>query len=193
MSDTSEMTPQQSPNAATETGSEQYRVRRAQHKFLQAGAPTRHTMPFNQLSPSQQTYLIKKCRLASGDELPVVVCFLDQDNWCLVTTRRVHWATKGAYQSLFYRDIKQVGWSAGPTAARRRTYVDQIDLWMHTEEGKVRTKTGSPWFFIFEKSGVRHELRLEMGNPLTAIWDCIDMLIRLEQIHPRPDIAGEPG
>jgi hypothetical protein len=187
MSDTSEMTPPQGANTAPETGSEQYRARRAQHKFLQAGAPTRHTMPFNQLSAPQQTMLVKRCRLASGQELPIAVCYLDQDSWCLITTRRVHWSTRGLYKSLLYSEIKQVGWSAGPTAARRRTHADQIDLWMHTEEGKISTKTGSPWFFIFEKSGVRHELRLEVGNPLTAMWDCIDMLIRLEQIHPRQE------
>ena len=169
----------------TDTGSEEYRARRAQHKFLQAAAPTLHTMPFFQMSPSQQAYLTKKCHSGGEGDLPVVVCFLDSDSWCLVTTRRVHWSCDGDYHSLLYKDIRQVGWSAGPKAARKRTYVDQIDMWIETDEGKVRTKNASPWFFIFEKSGTRHELKLEIGSPQAAIWDAIDMLIRLEQIHPR--------
>ena len=173
----------------TETGSEEYRARRATHKFLQQSAQTSHTMVFSQLPPKVQAYLTKKCHSAEED-LPVVVCFHDNDNWCLVTTRRVHWCSDAQYRSLNYGQIKQVGWSAGPTAAKRRTYVGQIDLWIHTEDGKVRTKEASPWFFIFDDQGIRHELRLEVGSPQTAIWDAIELLIRLENIHPRAEETG---
>jgi len=175
----------------TDTGSEEYRSRRATHKFLQACSPTSHTMPFFQLSPRQQTYLTQKCKSRDAD-LPVVVCFLDEDNWCLLTTRLVHWCSGGIYHSLPYCELKQVGWSAGPGAAKKRTYVDQIDMWMETDEGRVRTKEASPWFFIFEKQGKRHELRLEVGAPQTAMWDAIEMLIRLEQIHPRQEAEAQP-
>lgn len=169
-----------------ETGSEEYRCRRATHKFLQAGHPTACTMPFSHLAPGVQTYLTKRCHSAEPD-LPVVACFLDNDNWCLLTTRLVHWSRDGAYHALPYGEIKQVGWSAGPGAAKKRTYVDQIDMWIETDEGRVRTKNASPWFFIFEKKGQRHELQLEVGSALTGIWDAIEMLIRLEQIHPRAE------
>lgn len=167
----------------TETGSEEYRARRATHKFLQSGMPTGHTMIFSELPPKHQSYLTKKCHADSEHDLPVVVCFLDPDNWCLVTTRRVHWSCEGNYHNRLYSQIKQVGWSAGP--GKKRTYVGQIDLWINTEEGKARTKTDSPWFFIFDTKETRHELRLEVGSAQTAIWDAIEMLIRLEQIHPR--------
>jgi hypothetical protein len=173
----------------TETGSEEYRARRASHKFLQQGPPTKHTMIFSLLPPKVQSYLTKKCRAGSEEDLPVVVCFLDNDNWCLVTTRRVHWTSEGVYQSLLYSQIKQVGWSAGPHSGKRRTYAGQIDMWIHTEEGRELTKTASPWFFIFDSKEVRHELMLEVGRPQTAIWDAIEMLIRLEQIHPRKEEA----
>ena len=166
-------------------GSEEYRVGRAQHKFLKQTSPTSRTMLFSQLPSKSQQYLTQKCHSVIQEDLPVVVCYLDQDNWCLVTTRMVHWSRDGQYRNISYADIKQVGWSAGPHAAKRRTYVDQVDLWIDTEDGKKRTKEVSPWFFISDKKGARHELRLEIGNAQTAIWDAIDMLIRLEQIHPR--------
>jgi hypothetical protein len=175
--------------AMTETGSEEYRARRATHKFLQQGAPTARTMVFAHLPPKAQAYLTKKCR-SHEEDLPVVVCFHDDDDWCLVTTRRVHWCADGEYQCLPYSEIKQVGWSAGPNVGKKRTYIGQIDLWVETDDGRVRTKAASPWFFIFDTKGVRHEVRLEVGSPLTAIWDAIDLLIRLEQIHPRETAAA---
>jgi hypothetical protein len=169
----------------TETGSEEYRARRATHKFLQQGMPTKHTMIFSELPVGAQTFLTRKCHSGPEEDLPVVVCYLDNDNWCLVTTRRVHWSSEGTYLNRKYSEIKQVGWSAGP--GKKRTYVGQIDLWIQTDDGKARTKTDSPWFFIFDTNEVRHELRLEVGSAQTAIWDAIDMLIRLEQIHPRQE------
>jgi hypothetical protein len=172
----------------TETGSEEYRARRATHKFLQQGMPTKQTMTFAELPPRVQKDLTRKCHSGPEEDLPVVACYLDGDNWCLVTTRRVHWSCDGQYNNRRYSEIKQVGWSAGP--GKKRTYVGQIDLWIQTEEGKARTKSDSPWFFIFDKDEVRHELRLETGSAQTAIWDAIVMLIRLEQIHPRREEVG---
>lgn len=81
--------------------------------------------------------------------------------------------------------IKGLGWSSGPDGESKRESAATIDQWIETDDGMKMTKHVSPWLFLLDSDGNRHEVLLEPGTPLIAIWDSISLMIRLEEIHPR--------
>ncbi len=168
------------------TVSDAYRAQRLRHKFKKEGGDRDRTRLFENFTSSIRSFMTDEAQLQLA-EIPVLGYFLDNQTWLLLTTRRVIWARPGHKMQLKYTEIKTLGWSSGPPGAATREGPDQADEWIDTENGRQRTKVASPWLFIMDCSGTRHEALLDPYEPLLSIWNCILLMRRLEEAHPRAD------
>ena len=160
-----------------ETGSDEYKAYRCEKKFESWGAK-----PFRNLNFDFQEPILSQSSLAEG-EIPVFG-WLAPLGWILVTTRRVIWKSDDVVTPLRYAEIKNMGLSAGPNAARSDP--SAIDMFWTNENGeKIGTKGRSPWFFLFDVHGIRHEIYLQTYDVI-EIWNKILFLHALEKSYPRP-------
>ncbi len=161
-----------------ETGSDEYRVYRCEKKFWNESDQLKY---FKNFDEEVQEAILSQVALQPG-EIPIVAQF-DTRNWVLVTTRRVIWKAGEMLNVLGYAQIRTMGWSAGPKAAETRLDPSQVELkWFNDDNEIENTKGRSPWFFIFDSFGNRHELLMRPGD-LIEIWNVILFVRGLDRAY----------
>lgn len=162
------------------TGSDEYKAYRCEKKFecYYGGA-----RPFRLLKQEVQEPILMQASLSEG-EIPVYGQPAPL-GWILVTTRRVIWKENESVNSLAFAEMRRAGWSAGPKAVGSRVDPSAVDMhWINENGEKVLTKLSSPWLFLCDVHGTRHELYLQ-PNELPAVMDRILYLRNLERSYPR--------
>lgn len=161
-----------------ESGSDEYRVYRCEKKNWTEYDQMKY---FKNFDEKVQKEMLSQSTLQPS-EIPVLALF-ESKNWVLVTTRRVIWKAGETLNDLGYAQIRTMGWSAGPKAAETRLDSSQVELkWINDDNEIESTKGRSPWFFIFDSFGNRHELLMRPGD-LIEIWNVIIFLRRLDQVY----------
>lgn len=162
-----------------ETGSDEYKAYRCEKKYESCYGEAK---PFRSLKPEVQEPILFLAALVEG-EIPVFGWSAPL-GWILVTSRRVVWKSDSEVTSLGYSEIKNMGWSAGPKAAESRVDPSAVDwFWMDENDEKIGTKGRSPWLFIFDVHGIRHEIYLQTYDVI-EIWNRILFLRGLEKSYP---------
>lgn len=163
------------------TGSDGYRARRLRHKFKSWGyAPLLHW--WEDLTPTPRDFLDEQVPLQPG-EIRIVAYFADHYNWLLISSRGVFWPSADI-KCLSYSDIKTVGCSNGPAYAATRKNFDQPDIYVETKSSKQLTRLVSPWLFLADVTGIRHEILLD-ADVVEIVWNLILHMLRIERAYPR--------
>lgn len=161
-----------------ETGSDEYRAFRCEKKSMQETDQFKFFKNFDEVV---QGAILSQLVLQPG-EIPVVAQF-ETKNWVLVTSMRVIWKAGETLNDLGYAQIRTMGWSAGPKAAKTRRDPSEVELkWINDDNEIENTKGRSPWFFIFDSFGNRHELFMHPGE-LIEIWNVILFLRGLDRVY----------
>lgn len=160
-----------------ETGSDEYKAYRFEKKFESWGG-----VPFRDLNEEVQKPILAQSSLADG-EIPVFGGTAPL-GWILVTTRRVIWKADAVVTALPLAEIRNMGWSAGPKASETRLDPSVVEMhWIDENNEKTLTKGRSPWFFLFDVQGIRHEIYLQPCD-VVDIWNKILFLRGLEKSYP---------
>lgn len=160
------------------TGSDAYRVFRMKRDILKHGDAYSEWF-FEKLGTGVQQLLLNAVAL-DDQELPAYAFFESEETWLLTTSRRVAWSRPGYKHQLRYGQIGNAGLS------------EIVRIQKGDPESKskeiCRIKGSSPWFFLEDEHGVRHDALLPPGAPLLAVWNSIRFMQRLDLKHP---IANE--
>jgi len=153
--------------------SETSKASRLKHKF---GSDSQLTKVFENFDQATQTFFLAQVKLESG-ELPILGFYSEPSRWFFATTRRIVWSipTEDIHE-LRHQEIEEMGWSSGPPGLASREKSSRPDYLIYTDEGEKRCKTASPWLYVLDSSGERHEVFLEPGSPLCAVWNSIKLL-----------------
>lgn len=156
------------------TGSDAYRVFRLERDILKHGDAYSEWF-FEKLGTGVQQFLLSAVTL-DDQELPAYAFFESEETWLFTTSRRVAWSRPGFKHQLRYGQILATGLSE----------IDRIQAKDYESRSKEisRIKGHSPWFFLEDKSGVRHDSLLPSGAPLFAVWNSIRFMQKLDRIHP---------
>jgi hypothetical protein len=161
------------------TGSDAYKARRLKKHFLKYGDYYSSRL-FESLAPEVQDYFLAKAQLPDS-ELVVFGFYEDKESWIFATTRRIFWSRPGFHHQLKYGQIKSIGQS------EYRKLAQQPEDSMSVEERSRRIreiKGDSPWLYFIHDNDNFSEALVPPGEPLFAIWNTIQFMIRLDNIHP---------
>lgn len=111
-----------------------------------------------------------------------MICFHDQDNWLVMTSRRVLWKTAGDQRHLEFRQITYYG----PTQAELIAEANNPTVLVAGSDGFSReirqpVEVG-PWIAIAGSDGVRHKIQLDEKDKY-LVEELLPFMIRLEEIH----------
>jgi hypothetical protein len=167
-------------DAEAPTGSQKYFARRMAHKFLQYQTSERTNLLEAFPEPTRE-FLLAHAALPEG-EVAVFGYFQDEETWLVASSRRVTWSRLGQQHSLMYPEVVRLGWSAGPEGAATRKDPRDVDMEFETPSGMQSTKH-SPWLFIYDVHGNRHELLLENGGSVITIWNSLNFAKSIYERH----------
>jgi hypothetical protein len=157
-------------------GTDEHRVTRAALKFAGCGE-TEKTRLFSHFDAKVQEQLLEQMELESG-ELPCFAHFENGAHWLVATSRRFIWRRDITKTAMHYTEMKSFGSSTGPDAPTQRKSIENADLRMNVDGEWVLTKLRTPWFFIYDFSGIRHEILVEPIG-LLSIWNGLLSMVRL--------------
>ena len=116
-------------------------------------------------------------------EIPVVVCFHDQSNWLLLSTRRVVLVLAGSQTQIPWRDITYFG----PTQQELFAHIHHptiLEFGLFGIRRKIREPVeNGPWLIFAGNDVVRHKFHLDEKDK-GLLLELVPFMMRLEKIHP---------
>ena len=129
-------------------------------QFHGHGRAGQHTMPFSDLPTAVRSDLTAVLRCEPG-ELPVIAHYRSQDDWSVLTTRRLVARQESTLPSIAWSDLEDFKVDLNPVA-------DLPDPKEH-----LATLT------VVTRSGEKVTIATDPGPPFLAYWNCLIMATRM--------------